>query len=166
MCIKINSNVLEINHRIPRPMWSNGTCKVKVLVAQLCPTLCDPMDSSLPGSSVHGILQARILEWVAIPFSRESSWPRDWTRVSRASGRFFTVWVAREVQWHMLLLLLLLLLSRFSHVRLCATPETAAQQAPRSLGFSRQEHWSGLPFPSPMHESEKWKWSRSVMSNS
>ena len=53
------------------------------------------------------------------------------------------------------LLLLLLLLSCFSHVRLCATPETAAHQAPPSLGFSRQEHWSGLPFPSPMHESEK-----------
>jgi len=50
---------------------------------------------------------------------------------------------------------LLLLLSRFSHVRLCATPQTAAHQAPLSLGFSRQEHWSGLPFPSPMHESEK-----------
>ena len=60
--------------------------------------------------------------------------------------------------------LLLLLLSCFSHVRLCATPETAAHQAPPSLGFSRQEHWSGLPFPSPMHESEKGKWSRSVMS--
>ena len=54
-----------------------------------------------------------------------------------------------------LMLLLLLLLSRFSRVRLCATPETAAHQAPPSLGFSRQEHWSGLPFPSPMHESEK-----------
>ena len=52
-------------------------------------------------------------------------------------------------------LLLLLLLSRFSRVRLCATPQTAANQAPPSLGFSRQEHWSGLPFPSPMHESEK-----------
>ena len=49
----------------------------------------------------------------------------------------------------------LLLLSRFSRVRLCATPQTAAHQAPPSLGFSRQEHWSGLPFPSPMHESEK-----------
>ena len=58
----------------------------------------------------------------------------------------------------------LLLLSRFSRVRLCATPETAAHQAPPSLGFSRQEHWSGLPFPSAMHESEKWKWSRSVVS--
>ena len=51
--------------------------------------------------------------------------------------------------------LLLLLLSRFSHVRLCATPQMAAHQAPLSLGFSGQEHWSGLPFPSPVHESEK-----------
>ena len=50
---------------------------------------------------------------------------------------------------------LLLLLSRFSHVQLCATPETAAHQAPSSLEFSSQEHWSGLPFPSPTHESEK-----------
>ena len=63
-------------------------------------------------------------------------------------------------------LLLLLLLSRFSRVRLCATPEMATHQAPPFLGFSRQEHWSGLPFPSPMHESEKWKWSCSVVSNS
>ena len=62
-------------------------------------------------------------------------------------------------------MLLLLLLSCFSHVRLCATPEMAAHQAPLSLGFSRQEHWSGLPFSSPMHESEKWKGSRSVMFN-
>jgi len=53
------------------------------------------------------------------------------------------------------ILLLLLLLSRFSHVRLCATPETASYQAPLSLAFSRQEHQSGLPFPSPMHEREK-----------
>ena len=53
------------------------------------------------------------------------------------------------------ILLLLLLLSRFSRVRLCATPETVAHQASLSLGFSRQECWSGLPFPSPMHESEK-----------
>ena len=60
----------------------------------------------------------------------------------------------------------LLLLSRFSRVWLCATPETAAYQAPLSLGFSRQERWSGLPFPSPMHESEKWKWSCSVRSDS
>ena len=57
---------------------------------------------------------------------------------------------------------MLLLLSRFSRVRLCVTPQMAAHQAPPSLGFFRQEHWSGLPFPSPMHESEKWKWSCSV----
>ena len=63
-------------------------------------------------------------------------------------------------------LLLLLLLNRFSCVWLCATPQTAAHQAPQSLGFSRQDHWSGLPFPSPMHEGEKWKWSRSVVSDS
>ena len=65
-----------------------------------------------------------------------------------------------------ILLLLLLLLSHFSCVRLCATPETAAHQASPSLGFSRQEHWSGLPFPSLVHESEKWKGSRSVLSDS
>ena len=61
----------------------------------------------------------------------------------------------QETCQYSLLLLLLLLLSHFSRVRLCATPETAAHQAPPSLGFSRQEHWSGLPFPSPVHESEK-----------
>ena len=61
--------------------------------------------------------------------------------------------------------MLLLLLSHFSRVRLCSTPQTAAHQAPPSLGFSRQEHWSGLPFPSPMHESGKGKWSCSVMSD-
>ena len=64
------------------------------------------------------------------------------------------------------LLLLLLLLSCFSRVRLCATPWTAAYQASPSMGFSRQEHGSGLPFPSPMHESGKWKWSCSVVSDS
>ena len=62
--------------------------------------------------------------------------------------------------------LLLLPLSCSSCVQLCETPQTAAHQALPSLGFSRQEHWSGLLFPSPMHESAKWKWSRSVMSDS
>ena len=64
------------------------------------------------------------------------------------------------------IILLLLLLSHFSRVRFCATPQMAARQALLSLGFSRQEHWSGLPFPSPMHESEKWKWSHSVVFDS
>ena len=70
--------------------------KVKVLVAQSCPTPCNPMNCSLPGSSVHEILQGRILEWVAIPFSRGSSQPRDWTYVSYIAGRFFTTWATRE----------------------------------------------------------------------
>ena len=62
---------------------------------QLCPTLCNPVDCSPPGSSVHGIMQARIQEWVAIPFSRGSSWPRDWIPVSCIAGRFFTIWATR-----------------------------------------------------------------------
>ena len=65
-------------------------------VAQLCLTICDPMDCSLPGFSVHGIFQARVLEWVAIFFSRGSSQPRDRTRVSRIVGRRFTHWAIRE----------------------------------------------------------------------
>ena len=63
---------------------------VCVLVAQSCPTLCEPMDCSPPRSSVHEIFQARILEWVAISFSRGSSKPRDRTRVSCTAGKFFT----------------------------------------------------------------------------
>ena len=65
---------------------------MKVLFAQLCPKLCDHMDCSLPGSSIHGILQIRILEWIDILFSRGSSWPRDCTRVSYIAGRLFIIW--------------------------------------------------------------------------
>ena len=84
---------------------------------QSCPTLCDPIDSSPPGSPVPGILQARTLEWVAISFSNAWKW---------------------KVK-----------VKPLSHVRLLATPWTAAHQAPPSMGFSRQEYWSGLPLPSP-----------------
>ena len=66
---------------------------LKVKVAQSCPTLCNPMDYT-----AHGILQARILEWVAVPFFRGSSQPRDWTQVSLIAGRFFTSWATREAQ--------------------------------------------------------------------
>ena len=79
---------------------------------QSCLALCDPIDGRPPGSSIPGILQARILEWVAISFSNACM--------------------------------------HVSHVQLCATPWTAVQQAPLSPGFSRQEYWSGLPFPSPV----------------
>ena len=88
---------------------------------------CNPIDCTLPGSSVHGILQARILEWVAISFYRESFWPRDQTQVSCIAVRLFSNWAMREAH-------------------------------------PRQEHWSGLPFSSPMHESEKWKWEVNVKS--
>ena len=67
--------------------------EVKVKVPQSCPTLCNPMDYA-----VHGILQARIPGWVAFPFSRISSQPRDWIQVSHISGRFFTSWTTREAQ--------------------------------------------------------------------
>ena len=94
--------------RLPRPWDSPGKntgvgchfllqcMKVKSEIAQSCPTLCDLVDCSPPGSSVHGILQARILEWVAISFSRGSSQPRDWTQVSYIAGRRFNLWATRE----------------------------------------------------------------------
>ena len=85
---------------------------------QSCLTLCNPIDSSPPGSPIPGILQARTLEWVAISFSEAWKWKVKVKSLSR--------------------------------VRLCATPWTAAHQAPPSMGFSRQEYWSGLPFPSPI----------------
>ena len=69
-------------------------------------------------------------------------------------------WSIREALWQEVKV------KSLSHVWLFETPWTVDCQAPPSMGFSRQEYWSGLPFPSPMHESEKWKWSRSVMSNS
>ena len=69
---------------------------VRAQSLRLCLTYCNSMDCSLPGSSVHGILQARILERVAIPFSRGSSWPRDWPQVSCIAGGFFTIWATRE----------------------------------------------------------------------
>ena len=72
-------------------------------VAQSCLTLCDPMDCSQPGSSVYGIFQARILEWVAISFSRVTSWPRDQTRVSHIVGRRFTVWATKSLIYKQML---------------------------------------------------------------
>ena len=85
-------------------------------LCQLCPTLCDPIDGSPPGSPVPGILQARTLEWVAISFSNAWTWKVKGKSLSRA--------------------------------QLLATTWTAAHQAPPSMGFSRQEYWSGVPLPS------------------
>ena len=82
---------LEIRTLYHCTLYSESERKEKVKIAQLCLTLCDPMDCSLSGSSIHGIFQARVLEWIAISFSRGSSRPRNRTRVSRIAGRRFTV---------------------------------------------------------------------------
>ena len=79
------------NCRILRRMWLSES-----EVAQSCLTLFDPMDWSLPGSSVHGIFQARVLEWVAMPSCRGSSWLRDRIQISHIAGGCFTIWATRE----------------------------------------------------------------------
>ena len=76
--------------------WMDKDCCCVVLVTQSCLTLCDHMDCSPPGSSVHGILQARTLECIVIPFSRGSSQPRDQIQVFCTAGRFFTIWATRK----------------------------------------------------------------------
>ena len=118
------------------------------------------MDCSLPGSSVHGIFQARILDWVAISFSRGSSQPRDGTWVSRTIGRCFTVWATREVlslvSGHQVGsgnvntgVCACVCVCTLSDVWLLATPRTVDHQSPLFVGFSRWKHRSGLPFPTP-----------------
>ena len=102
------------------------------------------MDCSPPGSSVHGILQAGILELVAISFSRESSQPRDWTWVSYIAGRFFTIWATREAH--------IISYAVLSRLVVSNSLQPHGLYAARLLcpwGFSRQEYWSELPFPSP-----------------
>ena len=79
-------------------MSFHGLICMHAQALQSCPTLCDPVDCSSPDSSVHGILQTRTLEWVAIPFSRGSSRPRNQTQISCIAGRFFTVWANKQEQ--------------------------------------------------------------------
>ena len=95
--IKEDKSLVVIPQLNACSMYRSYVCwkkKVKVKLTQSCPTLFDPMDYT-----VHGILQARILEWVAIPFSRGSSQPRDWTQVSLIASEFFTSWATREAQF-------------------------------------------------------------------
>ena len=102
-------------------VWANSAAAAAAAAAakllQSCPTLCDPIDGSPPGSPISGILQARTLEWVAISFSNAWKW----------KGK----------------------VKSLSPVWLLSTPWTAVYQAPLSMGFSRQEYWSGVPLPSP-----------------
>ena len=131
---------------------------------QSCLTLCHPMDCSLPGSSVHGIFQARILEWVAISFSRGSSRPRNLISISCISciGRqilfplcqlgiyayiYFTICIYTKSSSS--LKQLGCVCYSLSGVWLFVIPWTVAHQAPLSVEFSRQEYWKGLPFPPP-----------------
>ena len=114
---------------------------------QSCLTLCDPMDYSLPSSSVHGTFQARVLKWFAISFSRGSSPHRDRNRISHVSciaSRLFTAESpGKPITCHKWKV------KSLSPVRLFAIPWTVVYRASLSMGFSRQEYWSGLPFPSP-----------------
>ena len=111
----------DCSHEIKRCLLLGRKAMTNLAAAakslQSCLILCDPIDDSPPGSTVSGILQARILEWVAISFSNAWKW-----KVKVKS---------------------------LSHIWLLATPWTAAYQAPPSMGFSRQEYWSGVPLPSP-----------------
>ena len=139
--------------------WNN-ICAAAAKSLQSCPTLCDPVDGSPPGSPVPGILQARALGWVAISFSNAWMWkwscsvmsdsvspqrrqptrlPRPWDSPGKNTG----------VGCHFLLQCMNVKVKLLSRVRLLATPWTAAYQAPPSMGFARQEYWSGLPLPSP-----------------
>ena len=119
------------------------------------------MESVYPLSKITVILNGLPWKWTEIILSFLRLYPRTTFQALLLTMRAtpFLLLLGRKAMTK-------LLLSRFSCVQLCKTPEMAAQQAPPSLGFSRQEYWSGLPFPSPMHESEKWKWSRSVVSDS
>ena len=127
------------------------------LVANSCPTLATPCTVASPVFSVHGVFQARILEWVAISFSRGSSRPRDRTLIFCVVDRFFTaeapgkpinIYTHTHTHTHTHIYMKVKVRS-LSRVRLFVTPWTVAYQAFPSMGFSRQEYWSGLPFPSP-----------------
>ena len=108
--------------------------------SQSCLALCDPMDCSPPGSSIHGIFWARVLEWVAISFSRGSSRPRGWTKVSFIAGRHFTIWATREslvgfLHWRQILY-------QLSHKRHPRILEWVAY--PFSRWPSRPRNWTGV----------------------
>ena len=118
---RFRSRHIHLPHRMLCALiWHTAAAAAAAAAAkslQSCPTLCDPINGSPPGSPVPGILQARTLEWVAISFSNAWKW-----KVKVKS---------------------------LSHVRLFVIPWTAAYQASPSMGFSRQEYWSGVPLPSP-----------------
>ena len=141
---------------------SSSSQEVTVLCAaaaakslQSCPTLCDPTDGSPPGSFVPGILQARLLEWIAITFSNACTHAKslqscptlcDPMDSSPPGSSVHRILQARLLVWVAISFSNACMQSGYSRVRLCATLWTAAHQAPLSTGFPSQEYWSGLPF--------------------
>ena len=128
--------------------WHIDTTDAHAQWLQPCPTLCDPVDCSPPGSSVRGISQAKILEWVAFSYSREFSPPRDRTGVSYIGRQSLCCRDNREGYTLPILCIKQITnekVKSLSRVRLFVTPWTVAYQASPSMGFSRQGYWSGLP---------------------
>ena len=117
---------------------------MKVLVAQYCPTLCNSMNCSLPGSFVHGILQVRILDWVAIPFSRGSFPSRDQIQVSCIASRFFTDWATREVPFFCLFVCLFLL---FHTAYLLLVPRSGIKTGSMAMTAPSPNHWTTRKLP-------------------
>ena len=135
----------------------NNLIKVFVCVcARLCPTLWDPMDCSPPGSSVHGILQARILEWAAISFSRGSPQPRDWSQVSRNAGIFFTVWATREAQWwwfqSTLYVVDFFLVGKGREACRIVLPGPRIEPRPWTVEAQSPNHWTARKSPAIFHK--------------
>ena len=164
--------------RLAHCVLSTAAAAAKSL--QLCPILCDPTDRSPAGSSIHGVLQARTLEWVATPSSRGSSWPRNQTHISATATAAKSlqscptlynpidssppgspvpgILQARILEWVAISFSNVwrwkVKVKSLSPVRLWVTPWTAAYRAPPSMGFSRREYWSRVPSPSPTHISK------------
>ena len=121
------------------------------------PNYCSFSFSIIPSKEILGLISFR-MDWLvlAVQGTLKSLLQHHSSKASILQhSAFFMIQLSHPYMATGKTMLLLLLLSCVSRVRLCVTPETAAHQAPLSLGFSRQEYWSGLPFPSPMHESEK-----------
>ena len=127
-------------------------CLLSCEVAQSRLTLCDPMDCSLSGPSPHGIFQAKVLEWIAISFSRGSSRPRNRTWLSRVAGRWFTVWATRDPPGSMAAA------AAAKSLQSCPTLCDPRDSSPPGFpvpGILQARTLVGCHFPSPMHE--KWK---------
>ena len=138
---------------------------VCVLVAQSCTTLCESMDCSPQGFSVHGILQARLLEWVDMPFSRGSSQPRDRAQVSHIAGRFFTVWAEYWQIWQNQLFQNSAAAAKSlqSCPTLCNPIDSSPPGSPvPGILQARTLEWVAISFSNAW----KWMWSRSVVSDS